>query len=87
MVDDMADIPEKDAVRPALGGSLSVLEDIVEGGEAEVHLQGHDETGELHSYDTHFYHDIGWVYTNGWGGDDDADQWFPATDIIRIERH
>lgn len=83
MVDNKADIPPKDEVRP---DSADTVADIVESGEAEVYLNAQAPPVEVHSYDSHFY-STGHVYTEGWTDEDDDDVWFHVADVIAIRRH
>lgn len=86
MVDDKGDIPAKEEVKPDSRHRLRALKEIVQTGEATVHLTD-GGTEELHAYDSHFFGSKNgepMVYTQD---DAERDVWIYANEVTRIVRH
>lgn len=82
MVSEKGDIPDRSEVRPKGSIEVSLLEDVLDGGEVDVTFEdGYTET--LHEYDTYVFKDTGTVYTKS----DPDDLWFRIEDVIRVRRH
>lgn len=87
MVSEQMDMLGRDDAKPANNGALSLVNEIMENGEAIVTFED-GRTVEFHGDDTYVYPDENVIFTETETPDgEEAESWFLAEHIVSVQRH